>query len=72
MVSPGIRPGHGDAIPQDDQKRVATAYQAILDGADHVVVGRPIRNAPDPLVMVKFIQQQIATAVAERQRLREI
>ncbi len=44
LVTPGIRPaGHAEG----DQKRVATPAQAIADGADLLVVGRPIRDAPD-------------------------
>ncbi len=46
LVTPGVRPS---AAPAGDQKRVATPEQAIADGADWVVVGRPIRDATDPL-----------------------
>jgi len=45
IVTPGVRPA-GSA--PGDQKRVATPAQAIADGADHIVVGRPIRDAADP------------------------
>ncbi|WP_208350842.1 orotidine-5'-phosphate decarboxylase [Pseudaestuariivita rosea] len=45
IVTPGVRPA-GAAL--GDQKRVATPAQAITDGADHIVVGRPIWQAPDP------------------------
>lgn len=45
IVTPGVRPV-GSAL--GDQKRVATPAQAIADGADHIVVGRPIWAAPDP------------------------
>ncbi|MEB8389290.1 orotidine-5'-phosphate decarboxylase [Rhodobacteraceae bacterium KMM 6894] len=45
IVTPGVRP-IGSAL--GDQKRVATPAQAIADGADHIVVGRPIWAAPDP------------------------
>jgi orotidine-5'-phosphate decarboxylase len=45
IVTPGVRPV-GSAL--GDQKRVATPAQAISDGADHIVVGRPIWAAPDP------------------------
>ncbi len=44
IVTPGVRPlGSED----NDQKRIATPYAAIMDGANHVVVGRPIRDAKD-------------------------
>ena len=46
LVCPGIRPAGGDL---GDQKRVATPARAIADGADYLVVGRPITEAPDPL-----------------------
>ncbi len=46
IVTPGIRPVENR--PVDDQKRVVTVDQALRNGADYIVVGRPIRNAPDP------------------------
>ncbi len=46
LVTPGIRPVGDD---QDDQKRTATPGQAISDGADYIVVGRPITRSPDPV-----------------------
>ena len=45
IVTPGVRPA--DAV-HGDQKRVATPRQAITNGADHIVVGRPIWTAADP------------------------
>ena len=45
LVCPGIRPAGGEV---GDQKRVATPGQAIADGADYLIVGRPITAAPDP------------------------
>lgn len=63
IVTPGIRPGANDILQEDDQKRIASAYQAIHDGADHVVVGRPIRDAKDPLSVVKQIQDEMARAL---------
>ena len=63
IVTPGIRPGTNDVIQDDDQKRIATANKAIKNGADYVVVGRPIRNAKDPLAIVKGMQEEIARAL---------
>jgi orotidine-5'-phosphate decarboxylase len=64
IVTPGIRPGANvDVIQEDDQRRIATAYQAIRNGADYVVVGRPIRNAKDPVAVVKAMQDDIARAL---------
>ena len=58
-VCPGIRPIHND----DDQQRVMTPYQAIRDGADYLVVGRPIRNASEPGVAAESIQADIKHAL---------
>jgi len=59
-VCPGIRPIHND----DDQQRVMTPYQAIHDGADYLVVGRPIRSASDPAAAAESIQSEIARALS--------
>lgn len=67
IVTPGIRPGTNDVVKHDDQKRVASAYSAIRDGADYVVVGRPIRDADDPVALVVAMQKEIAAALAERE-----
>ena len=58
-VCPGIRPVHND----DDQQRVMTPFQAIRDGADYLVVGRPIRSASDPAAAAEAIQKDIARAI---------
>jgi orotidine-5'-phosphate decarboxylase len=63
-VCPGIRPIFNDEAPQtDDQQRVMTPAAAIRDGADYLVVGRPIRDAADPRAAAESIQEQIAAAV---------
>ena len=58
VVTPGIRPV--DNRPVDDQKRVVTVEQAFRDGADYIVVGRPIRDAADPRQAAQAIQATIA------------
>jgi orotidine-5'-phosphate decarboxylase len=59
VISPGIRPV--DNRPQDDQKRVVTVEQAFRNGADYIVVGRPIRDAADRKAAAEQAQSQIAT-----------
>ena len=59
VVTPGIRPVENR--PSDDQKRVVTVEQAFTDGADHIVVGRPIRDADDPRAAAESIQETIAS-----------
>jgi orotidine-5'-phosphate decarboxylase len=58
VVTPGIRPVENR--PVDDQKRVVTVEQAFRDGADYIVVGRPIRDAADPRQAAESIQATIA------------
>jgi orotidine-5'-phosphate decarboxylase len=58
VVTPGIRPAENR--PVDDQKRVVTVEQAFSDGADHIVVGRPIRDAKEPRAAAEAIQKAIA------------
>lgn len=60
-VTPGIRPA--DSAGSDDQRRIATAGAAIANGADHLVIGRPISNAPDPLALIDSLQGEIAAAL---------
>lgn len=61
-VTPGIRPLDNRVLA--DQKRVMTPAQAIRAGADHLVVGRPIRDAADPRAAAAAIQREIAGALA--------
>ena len=58
VVTPGIRPAGGDAA---DQKRVVDVAQAFRNGADYIVVGRPIRDAKDPAAAAASIQATIAS-----------
>ncbi|MDC4442607.1 orotidine-5'-phosphate decarboxylase [Acinetobacter baumannii] len=57
LVTPGIRPEGSNA---DDQKRIVTPKQAMLDGATHLVIGRPITKAENPTEMLKSILTSIA------------
>jgi orotidine-5'-phosphate decarboxylase len=58
-ITPGIRPAGGDV---GDQKRVVDVAQAFRNGADYIVVGRPIRDASDPAAAAESIQATIASA----------
>ena len=56
LVTPGIRPAEAG---KDDQQRIATPRQAIADGVDYLVIGRPITRAPDPLAALRAINAEI-------------
>ena len=59
LVTPGIRPAGAE---KGDQKRIMTPARAIAAGADHLVVGRPILEAPDPKAAAEAIVAEIAAA----------
>ena len=59
IVTPGIRPA---GAASGDQKRIATPAQAIADGVDHIVVGRPIWQAPDPKAAALAILDELITS----------
>jgi len=63
LVTPGIRPAGADV---QDQKRAATPASAIRDGADILVVGRPIRDAADPAAVAIQIVAEVDQALARR------
>lgn len=56
LVTPGIRPAGSRC---DDQKRIVTPQQAIKDGVNHLVIGRPITHAANPSQMLKQIYMDI-------------
>lgn len=62
VVTPGIRPVDNRPLGEmrDDQKRTVDVAQAFANGADYIVVGRPIRQAPDPRAAAEAIQRTIA------------
>ncbi len=61
VVTPGIRPVENK--PAGDQKRVVTVDKAFSNGADYIVVGRPIRDAESPRAAAEAIQATIAAQV---------
>ena len=67
-VCPGIRPAWS-AVPGDDQKRIVTPYEAIKNGADYLVVGRPIRTAADPVAAARRVVAEIEKGLQDRRRL---
>jgi orotidine-5'-phosphate decarboxylase len=60
LVTPGIRPA---GAASGDQKRIMTPARAIRAGADYLVVGRPVMEAPDPRAAADAIQAEIAQAL---------
>ncbi|HVO84798.1 MAG TPA: orotidine-5'-phosphate decarboxylase [Syntrophobacteria bacterium] len=66
-VVPGIRPAWSGS-GQDDQRRVTTPYEAVREGADYIVVGRPIRDAAEPRKAAAGIVGEIERALEEKQR----
>ena len=61
-VTPGIRPDW-DASGKNDQRRVTTPYQAVENGSDYLVIGRPIRDAKNPKDAARRIAQEIETVL---------
>ncbi len=64
VISPGIRPV--DNKPMGDQKRVVTLETAFSNGADYIVVGRPIRDAEHPRAAAEAMQASIASQVSAK------
>jgi orotidine-5'-phosphate decarboxylase len=77
LVVPGIRPaapapggttshrssGRSPGLASDDQRRVATPAAALRAGADYLVIGRPILDAPDPVAAADAILREMAEAI---------
>jgi orotidine-5'-phosphate decarboxylase len=61
VVTPGIRPVKN----VDDQKRTVDVKEAFTNGADYIVVGRPLRDAADPVTVVDGMQRDIRTVLGE-------
>lgn len=67
FVIPGVRPQEDDAQNRrHDQKRVVTPRAAMQSGADYLVVGRPIRDAPDPRAAAQRIVEDMARGLENR------
>jgi len=62
IVTPGIRPVENRST--DDQKRIVSVKQAFQRGADHIVVGRPIKNAANPKQAAEMIQETILNSIS--------
>jgi orotidine-5'-phosphate decarboxylase len=58
LVTPGIRFTHG---ARDDQQRAMTPAAAVAAGADYLVIGRPVTQAPDPAAVLDAINREIST-----------
>lgn len=63
LVTPGIRPAGAD---KNDQNRIMTPAEAIRQGSDYLVIGRPITQAPDPMQALDSIEQEIASINGDR------
>jgi len=59
IVTPGVRPHN---VAHDDQRRVLTPAEAVRAGADYLVIGRAVLNAPDPLRAVREIGEEMMRA----------
>ena len=68
IVTPGIRPSETRDSAPDDQVRIATPYSAITGGSDYLVIGRPLRDSPDPVTTAQAIKEEIARGLEEINR----
>jgi orotidine-5'-phosphate decarboxylase len=67
IIVPGVRPADSEPATnrsKDDQARIATPADAIRDGADYLVVGRPITAAPDPEAATRAILDEMSAALS--------
>jgi orotidine-5'-phosphate decarboxylase len=61
-LTPGIRP-EWSVVGKDDQKRIVTPASAVKNGADYIVVGRPIRDAKDPRDAARRVAEEVESAL---------
>jgi orotidine-5'-phosphate decarboxylase len=66
LVTPGIRLADDN---MNDQVRVATPCEAMRNGADYLVVGRPITQSPDPLKALQRLNEEVTLAKVDRRRI---
>ncbi|MBW2430974.1 MAG: orotidine 5'-phosphate decarboxylase, partial [Deltaproteobacteria bacterium] len=66
-ITPGIRP-QWSLDKQDDQARVSTPAQAIRNGSDYLVIGRPIRDADDPVRAALKVAEEIEVAILSNEK----
>ena len=62
VVTPGIRPEWA-LVKGDDQKRIVTPRMAVQDGSDYLVIGRPIRDAENPVDAAKKVAEEIIKGI---------
>jgi orotidine-5'-phosphate decarboxylase len=62
LITPGVRPS---GASRDDQSRVATPVDAVRDGADYLVIGRPITRAPEPAAALEQINQELSVQAGD-------
>jgi orotidine-5'-phosphate decarboxylase len=70
IITPGVRPSWSSwpaEAGRDDQRRTKTPFEAIRDGADYIVVGRPILRSDEPAKAVQMILNEIEKGMSERQ-----
>jgi orotidine-5'-phosphate decarboxylase len=70
-VTPGIRPAWS-MENKDDQQRVTTPADAIQNGSDYLVIGRPIRDAKDPVSAAVMTAEEIEAALTAEYRISNI
>jgi orotidine-5'-phosphate decarboxylase len=66
LITPGVRPATGEGSAIGDQARVATPERALADGADLLVIGRPITGAADPGDAARELGTSLATFLGQR------
>ena len=64
IVTPGIRPAGAEKKNPTDQKRFATPEAALTDGADYLVVGRPITGADDPAAAAESVLEEMSRGLS--------